>query len=378
MRFSIYSGFYNNIGFLNQVWEGIKNQTYTNWEWIISDDFSDDPQVEKTLIDFASSHPQIRYIKPRWKREFFFNPPVEIATGDIMLVQDVDDFPHPKLLEVYKYNFDKFSEVEMISCSSMIKKNNIKGSIEWYKDNHYKGVYNLEEGRSMWRSLGDARAYRIKNRTTEEFVKKGEFQYIIADDIIKSYIIETRGKLLFIPRILHTYSQQSISSVSHMIRPTEELQSIENENNRFIENRNSTIDIEDLDSIEHYYDECYDVWIGMLLSDHYYHSQNFKFDIHNSGLNPRFRNRIRELFFDYNIEYNKLRKDTDYSFFKVDTRQDLEYVKQNVGFYLDNNKKVTICCGESDLKNELCSTIGYPHWWHEWRGNRNIIFNQQF
>jgi len=378
MKFTIYSGFYNNIEYLNQVWEGIKNQTYTNWEWIISDDFSEDSSIEKTLIDFTSLHPQIKYIKPRWKREFYFNPPVEISTGDIMLVQDVDDFPHPKLLEVYKYNFDKFPKVEMISCSSIMKKNHIKGKIEWYRDNHYKGVYNLEEGKKMWRSLGDARAYRIKTRSTEEFAKEGEFKHSFAEDLVKGYITETKGKLLFLPRVLHTYSQESNTSVSHKVRPSEELQIMVEENSRFIEKRNSKINLEELDSIEHYYDECYDVWVGMLLSDHYNYPQNFKFDIHNSQLNPRSRNRIRELFFDYGIEYFKFREDADYAFFKVNTQEDLEYTKQNIEFYLKNNKKVTICCGVDELKDKLCSTIGYPHWWHEWGGNRNLVFNHQF
>jgi len=378
MKFTIYSGFYNNIEYLNQVWEGIKNQTYTNWEWIISDDFSEDSSIEKTLIDFTSLHPQIKYIKPRWKREFYFNPPVEISTGDIMLVQDVDDFPHPKLLEVYKYNFDKFPKVEMISCSSIMKKNHIKGKIEWYRDNHYKGVYNLEEGKKMWRSLGDARAYRIKTRSTEEFAKEGEFKHSFAEDLVKGYITETKGKLLFLPRVLHTYSQESNTSVSHKVRPSEELQIMVEENSRFIEKRNSKINLEELDSIEHYYDECYDVWVGMLLSDHYNYPQNFKFDIHNSQLNPRSRNRIRELFFDYGIEYFKFREDADYAFFKVNTQEDLEYTKQNIEFYLKNNKKVTICCGVDKLKDKLCSTIGYLHWWHEWGGNRNLVFNHQF
>ncbi len=378
IKFTIYSGFYNNVNYLPQIWEGIKNQTYSNWEWIISDDFSEDPKIEKTLIDFSHKHPQVKYIKPRWKREFYFNPPVEISSGEIMLIQDVDDFPHPKLLEIYEYNFKKFPKVEMISCSSLVTKNTVKGGIEWYKDNHYKGIYNLEEAKKIWRSLGDARAYKIKSKSLNEFVSKEDFALSFAEDTVKSYTLEMRGKLLFLPRILHTYVQESPSSVSHAVRPVEQLIAMEEENNKFIEKRNSKINLKELDSIEHYYDECYDVWIGLLLSDHFLHSKNFKFDIHNSLLNPRSRNRIKELFFDYDIEYFKLRKEADYAFFKVNTREDLEYVKQNIDFYLDKGKKITICCGVKELKDELCNIIKQPHWWHEWGGNRNLILNHQF
>ena len=55
MKFTIFSSFYNNIEYLPQVWEGIKTQTYTDWEWIISDDMSTDPQSEQILKDFAKN-----------------------------------------------------------------------------------------------------------------------------------------------------------------------------------------------------------------------------------------------------------------------------------------------------------------------------------
>lgn len=377
MKFTIYSGFYNNIEYLEEVWEGIKNQTYDNWEWVISDDFSDDPKIEKTLINFASSTPKVKYIKPRWKREFYFNLPIEASTGEVMVGQDVDDYPHPKLLEIYKYNFEKFPEVEMISCSSLITKNHVKGDIEWYRDNYYRGVYNLEGAKKMWRSLGDARAYKIHNRSPNEYFKKEEVLHTFAEDTLKGYEAETRGKILFLPRILHSYAQESPHSVSHAERPIEQLEIMQEENKRFIEKRNSRINLEELDSIEHYYDECYDVWVGLLLSDHFLHSKNFKFDIHNSLLNPRSRNRIRELFFDYDIEYFKLRENTDYAFFKVNTREDLLYLQKNFNFYQSRGKKITISCG-NELKEEIPSAIQCGHWWHEWNGNRNFVINHNF
>ena len=379
MKFTIYSGFFNNLHHFENVWKGIKNQTYDNWEWIISDDFSDNQDDAKFLEDFANSTPKVRYIKPRWKREFFFNPPVEISTGDIMVVQDVDDYPHPKLLEVYKFNYDKFPGVEMISCSSMIRDNNISGYISYYKNNHFKNVYNIKQAveSKMFRYLGDARSYRIRERIANEFVACDQFKYSFTDEMFKVYTIEKRGDILFLPRILHTYTQYSDSSISFEVRPVEILQKIGEENREYFRQRDETINIDELDSIEHYYDECYDTWCMMLFSDHYMFTQKFKFDIHSSELTPRSRVRVKELYFDHDIRYLEFREDSDYAFFKIKTREDLEYLRNHLPFYHSRQKKVSIFC-DNELKSEIGGVIGFFHFWHEFGGIRNFTIFQDF
>jgi hypothetical protein len=378
MKFTIYSGFFNNLHHFENVWNGIKNQTYDNWEWVISDDFSDNQDDAKFLEDFANSTPKVIYIKPRWKREFFFNPPVEISTGDIMVVQDVDDYPHPKLLEVYKFNYEKFPGVEMISCSSMIRNYNITGELAWYKTNHYKGVYNLRQAMDiMYRYLGDARSYRIKQRVSNEFVSQNQFKYSFTDENIKAYIIEKRGKLLFIPRILHTYTQYSDSSISFKKITTEELNLIRNENDEFFNQIDSSINIDELDSIEHYYDDCYETWCVMLFSDHYKLSQRLNFDIHSSELTPRSRTRIKELYFDHNIKFLQFNEDVDYVFFKISVEDDLLYLEKNLPFYYERQKKVTIFC-DNQLKNQVGGVIKFAHFWHDFSGVRNFTLFHNF
>lgn len=378
MKFSIFSGFYNNLHHFENVWRGIQNQTYDNWEWIISDDFSDDESISKFLEDFSRTHPKVKFIKPRWKREFYFNPPVEAAIGEIMIVQDVDDYPNPKLLEVYKYNFEKFPHVEMISCSSMVRKGSIFGPIEWYKNNHFKDVYNLRQGEEkMWRSLGDARAYRIRTRETEEFVKKDQLKHSFAEDVYKSYQLEMRGKILFLPRILQTYSQGSSSSISHAILPNEELELIAKEDRQQFDLMNQKINLDELDSIEHYYDDCQVVWSGLLFSEHYIHQQNFKFDIHNSSLNPRNRVRIKELYFDHDIIFQEFREDADYAFFKIDCPEDVDYLSKHLEFYFNRGVKITICCEKDELKKMTRDKVNFAHFWHDW-SILNFVLNQQF
>ena len=116
----------------------------------------------------------------------------------------------------------------------------------------------------------------------------------------------------------------------------------------------------------------------MLLSDHYHSSKPFKLDIYNSELNPRSRNRIKELYFDYDIKYNHFRKDSDYVFFKISQEDDLKYIKDNFDFYYKNNKKITICCNSSKLQSQVLNITKLTGWYFNWDGNYNIVFNHKF
>ena len=49
IKFTIFTGFYNYLDDLEKVYESIKNQTYSNWEWLVCDDFSEDPSVLEAL-----------------------------------------------------------------------------------------------------------------------------------------------------------------------------------------------------------------------------------------------------------------------------------------------------------------------------------------
>ena len=106
MKFSIVSTFYNNtIEEVRLLKESIINQTYTNWEWIISDDFSQD---STSHIQYLKSLPfedkRIKYVQQKTKKEIFWNPQT-YATGDIVILIGGDDTILPKTLEIYSNHF---------------------------------------------------------------------------------------------------------------------------------------------------------------------------------------------------------------------------------------------------------------------------------
>jgi teichuronic acid biosynthesis glycosyltransferase TuaG len=44
---------YNNENFVNRTFSCLKNQTYTNWKWVVVDDGSEDATLQR-LIEFSA------------------------------------------------------------------------------------------------------------------------------------------------------------------------------------------------------------------------------------------------------------------------------------------------------------------------------------
>ena len=54
MKFTFVTSFYNTENYIKELYDSIKSQTYTNWEWIVTDDFSDD-NTKQILLDICSN-----------------------------------------------------------------------------------------------------------------------------------------------------------------------------------------------------------------------------------------------------------------------------------------------------------------------------------
>jgi len=64
MKFAIFTSFYNYLDGFDDLVESIFSQTYTNWEWIISDDFSENSDVIEKLKQLSDNNPKIKLILP--------------------------------------------------------------------------------------------------------------------------------------------------------------------------------------------------------------------------------------------------------------------------------------------------------------------------
>ena len=367
MKFTIFSGFFNNIQYFEQITQAVLNQTYTNWEWFISDDFSDCPTCVKDKVK-KLNHPNIKFVKPRWKKEFYFNPPVEYSTGDIMIVLDVDDLPHPKLLEVYNRHYEMYPEVEMISCASIARNNDVKGKFAFSKITDLRGLSNYNEAtndpeKQVWRSLGDARSYRIRTRRKHEFAFKDEYLYTFCEDLIKTFNIELRGgKILYLPRILHTYVQASSNSISWN-KYSKDVIEKQNEERLGLP-KHIQGNFGEVNSIDHRYSiDNHEILNAVAFSDLSFISKRCKLAIFTSNLPTDTIDKINELYYDHKIVYNPPNtSDVDYLFFIIANDEDLkilsEYFKD---WEIKPSQKVIVRIKDENV-NDVRDIVGNYRW----------------
>ena len=382
MKFTIFSGFFNNIQYFEQITQAVLSQTHTNWEWFISDDFSDCSTCVKDKVD-KLNHPNIKFVKPRWKKEFYFNPPVEHSTGDIMIVLDVDDLPHPKLLEVYNRHYKKYPEVEMISCASIARNNNVKGNVAFSKITDFKGLSNYNEAtndpkKQIWRSLGDARSYRIRTRRKHEFAFKDEYLYTFCEDLIKTYNIELRGgKILYLPRILHTYVQASSNSISWNKYSKDVIEKQNEERLGLPKHIQGKFDSNEINTIDHRYSiDSHEVLNAIAYCDFYSTSKSYKLSIFNSNLSQEEKDIINEIYYDYKINYNlEQANDSDYLIFSISNIDDCNLLYGYKNHYQGFGDKKVIIRFPDEMKKQMEMSFG-QFYWFSFGGYTTMFINQ--
>lgn len=108
---SIITPCYNSAPFLKETIESVFNQTFTDWEWIITDDKSSDNSVE---IIREINNPKIKLIiaDKNGGAGHARNLSLEKATGRFITFLDADDFWEPNFLEEM-VNFMKKEKAEI-------------------------------------------------------------------------------------------------------------------------------------------------------------------------------------------------------------------------------------------------------------------------
>jgi len=122
MKVSVALITYNRPQFLNQAINSILNQTFTEFEFLILDNGSDE-ETKKLILKFNDK--RIRYIRnPKNQREFY-NVAFKEAKGEYLLIAHDDDIMLPDFLTKEVEAMEKYPESIVISCNACsIDKNN--------------------------------------------------------------------------------------------------------------------------------------------------------------------------------------------------------------------------------------------------------------
>jgi glycosyltransferase involved in cell wall biosynthesis len=341
MKFSISTSFYKRSDKVQYLYQQILDQTYTNWEWIVTDDFSEDNNAEQLLKEICAQDPRVKYYHQSRKKECFYNPQ-RGSSGDIIVMLDSDDYAYPKLLETYYNFFTKYSEIMGISCLS-------------YTINEH-GIFVEIQGSGIYKS-GDfptfnytpmSRAFR---NIYPEF-DNGMMKWYQNDTNIVRHM-EFLGKWFYIPRTLCDY-YYSKDTFSRKDRPSEDWDDVTRER-MMIESKFPSLHDENKCSQFLYFLPIEDIARDFSIGD--FNRSNTRKNILylNSDLKLSEKQLLKELFFDHTI-YFDLNKNIKFDEIIIATNETTFVDVQDTILTLKEINKNTYVKMRLDIRNNISVT----------------------
>lgn len=324
--FSISTSFYKRDNWVEHVYESLKAQTYPWWEWVVTDDFSEEKCAEEKLLALAKEDARVRYYKQSRKRELFYNPQYG-CTGDIVMQLDCDDYIYPNLLEQYNKYFSEDPELMGITCGFLARKNLDKEFV------HTSGCYILKDRWNInWAQMG--RAWR---NIIPHFDYNGDLEYYQNDTNMWRQV-EARGKVMFLPRELYMYNyQDDYNSISKIKYSWENNQKLEKER-IFMENRFPMLEEGDFCTFDLKY-----LPIDNLTWAFYTGNFNQKTTPQDvcfikADIKPFEKQLLNELFWDHNVHYDVNNREKYDEFLVYLDENTLEYLEENFDSIREKHK----------------------------------------
>lgn len=310
MKFTLITSFYNGSEFIEQLYEKIKQQTYKNWEWVVTDDFSNDNGRE-ILINISNNDRRVKYVNQSKKKQMFWNPQDFCKDSDIIVQLDQDDYPLPKALEVYHHFFTKFPEVILITCSGNMY--NEGGDWRCFHNSDYRSYNNMTCGQ-----LTFLRSWRNNPNIKFDF-NPGDWMKHFYNDLAIVCGLEEYGKVLNLPRNLYyyTYRENSISHEHHS-----NIQEVREENEKLISSILEKRYSNEIETLLRYFDPIYDITQSFMLHDLNSSPEQTKLSFYHKDITVTQKNLLKELYFDYDININKLDGDEDYLVYTINSIDD--------------------------------------------------------
>lgn len=313
MRFTFTTSFYNNCEYVQGLYDAIKAQTYKNWEWVVTDDFSTHSSSKELLKDIAKNDRKVKYVDQYFKKEMFWNPQNFCRDAEIIIQMDSDDLPEPKALEVYHHFFTKFPDVALMICGSHHINAQSKRWV-WYDFLDNRLFNNLSCGHVTF-----FRAWRNNPNIIYNFNPNNQMKHYF-NDLSLVCTIEEHGKVLSLPRCLYRRNNRE-DSISCTPTPDN---SVKNEGINLENNIKKRRLNAQFDSFNRYFDPILD--FKYCFSDISFGttSQQLKISFHSKCLNYQRENLLKELYFDHHIIFNKIDGDEDYVFINVASIDDIK------------------------------------------------------
>lgn len=353
MKFTIVTSFYEGSKFVLDLYDKIKSQTYKNWEWIVTDDFSSD-NAKELLLEIAKKDRKVKYVEQSSKKQMFYNPQLFCRDAEIIVQADQDDYPLPKALEVYHHFFTKFPDTIAITCSG----NCFKENGDWmnFHSPNFINANNMTCG-----YLTYLRAWR-NNPNIEYDFNPGNWMKYYYNDLSILCTLEEHGKILNIPRNLYYYNYRD-DSISHTAYANDAVE----EGVELIKKINERRSDKDIDTLNRYFESIHSE--SLCLIDHHFNNstEQYKIAYIDYYLDGKKKRLLKELFFDHDFQVNKIDGDEDYAIFAIKTMEDLNrFLNINK---VESVKKVQVVILDQQNNPDTQSIVNtlsskYPMYYH--------------
>ena len=291
MKISISTSFYRRNHLVETLYKQILDQTHTDWEWVVTDDFSDYGDAKDKLLDICANDSRVKYYEQSRKKECFYNPQ-RGTTGEIVIQLDSDDYAYPKTLEVYNHLFLKHPEVMGMSsfCDSRSPNGDfreIQAGCDYVIGDH--PTFNLTPMARAWRNVIHS-------------FDEGEMDYFQNDTNIVRHC-ENLGKWLWIPRTFYRYYYSDDTFSRLPGRSDDEFRKIEVER-QYIENKFPHLHDDDKCSLSLYYQPVYNLARDFALANFNESAKRQKLLYVKEDIKPFERALLKELFFDHDLYFD--------------------------------------------------------------------------
>lgn len=312
MKFTLVTSFHNGSKFIQNLWEKIQAQTYTNWEWVVTDDFSSDNGKE-IILDLAKSNRKIKYVEQAFKKEMFYNPQKFCREAEVIMQLDQDDFPLPKALEVYHHFFTKFPDTILIASSANLF--NETGGWMNFHNPDFTEIKNMACG-----YLTTLRAWRNNPNINYDF-NPGNWMKYYYNDLSIVCTLEEQGKVLNLPRSLYYYNYRT-DSISRSFSGED----VKKEGDDLIKIVNDRRLDKDMDTLNRHFESIHKE--SLCLMDHELNStkEQLKFAYIDRELSFKKISLLKELFFDHDLNINTIDGNEDRVILVIKKLEDLDYL----------------------------------------------------
>lgn len=211
----------NGEKYLREQLESLRNQTYDDWECLISDDCSTDSTLD-IIREYCEIDARFKLVSKErryYSASYNFLHLMSVSDADFLLFCDQDDYWLSNKVEVLLNKILDESDdsydipICVFSDAKLVNKNLESFGVESFQSTLSLDANKVTLLNLMTSNVVQGCACVINKRLAEIVVNSSDFAYFPVYDWFAGAIAKSQGKLVYIPDMLHLYRQHDSNSV---------------------------------------------------------------------------------------------------------------------------------------------------------------------